>query len=192
MPDFAALQRFRQKVPFCSQSALAGILALAKKEGIPECHKRKHIRESVQQVVQAMQMYGPLLSTVTAMTLLGEPENLTFGNIFSYLAGAFAVGGAFGQYLQKVHSQFPSSFDKPWRCVLYADELHPGNQLASSARKTWAIYFSFAEFGTGLSNSDLWFTVLVKRSDQVAQLAANIGQCFRLILEHMFDIGAYV
>ena len=187
MPDFAALQSFRQRVPFCSQSALAGILALAKKEGIPECHKRKHIRESVQQVVQGMQLYGPLLVTVTAMTLLGEPESLTFANIFSYLAGAFAAGGAFGQYLQQVHSQSPSSFARPWRCILYADELHPGNQLASSARKSWALYFSFAEFGKGLSNSDLWFTLLVKRSDQVAQLAASIGQCFRLILEHMFD-----
>ena len=28
---------------------------------------------------------------------------------------------------------------------------------------------------------------MVKRSEQVAQLQANIGQCFRLILEHMFD-----
>ena len=186
MPDFATLQSFRQRVPFCSQSALAAILTLAKEEGIPDCHKRKDIRSSVQQLVQGMQLYGPLLVTMSAVTLLGAPATLTFANIFSYLAGAYAAGGAFAEYLERVHSNCPSSYDKPWKCILYADELHPGNQLASNARKTWTIYFSFAEFGKDLSKSDLWFTLFVHRSEQVGQLQANIGQCFRLILEHMF------
>ena len=159
MPDFATLQSFRQRVPFCSQSALAAILTLAKEEGIPDCHKRKDIRSSVQQLVQGMQLYGPLLVTMSAVTLLGAPATLTFANIFSYLAGAYAAGGAFAEYLERVHSNCPSSYDKPWKCILYADELHPGNQLASNARKTWIIYFSFAEFGKDLSKSDLWFTL---------------------------------
>lgn len=187
MPDFAKLQSFRQRVPFCSQSALAAILTLAKEEGIPDCHKRKDIRSSVQQLVQSLQLYGPLLVTISAVTLLGESESLLFANIFSYLAGAYAAGGAFAEYLERVHTKCPSSFSKPWKCILYADELHPGNQLSSGARKTWSIYFSFAEFGKDLCKSDLWFTLLAKRSEQVAQLQANIGQCFRLILEHMFD-----
>ena len=46
--------------------------------------------------------------------------------------------------------------------------------------------FISAEFGKDLSKSDLWFTLFVHRSEQVGQLQANIGQCFRLILEHMF------
>lgn len=157
MPDFANLQSFRQRVPFCSQSALAAILTLAKEEGIPECHKRKDIRSSVQQLVQSLQLYGPLLITISALTVLGESEPLVFGNIFSYLAGAYAAGGAFAEYFEKTHAKCPSSFSKPWKCILYADELHPGNQLASGARKTWAMYFSFAEFGKDLSKSDLWF-----------------------------------
>ena len=187
MPDFAKLQSFRQRVPFCSQSALAAILTLAKEEGIPECHKRKDIRSSVQQLVQSLQLYGPLLITISCVTLSGGSDTLVFGNIFSYLAGAYAAGGAFALYLERVHAKCPSSFDRPWKCILYADELHPGNQLASGARKTWALYFSFAEFGRDLSKSDLWFTLLTTRSDQVAQLQANIGQCFRLILERMFE-----
>eukprot|EP00438_Fugacium_kawagutii_P030947 Skav233230 [mRNA] locus=scaffold1215:329634:331538:- [translate_table: standard] len=134
-----------------------------------------------------MQLYGPLLITISAVTLLGGSEPLVFANIFSYLAGAYAAGGAFAEYLDRVHSQCPSSYSSPWKCIVYADELHPGNQLASGARKTWAIYCSFAEFGKDLSKSNLWFTLLVKRSDQVAQLQASIGQCFRLILEHMFE-----
>ena len=104
MPDFANLQSFRQRVPFC-QSALAAILTLAKEEGIPECHKRNGIRSSVQQLVQSLQLYGPLLITISALTVLGESEPLVFGNIFSYLAGAYAAGGVFAEYFEKTHFQ---------------------------------------------------------------------------------------
>ena len=186
MSNFAQLQAFRQRVPFCSQAALEGILTLASTEGIPANHKRKHIRESIEKVIQAMRVYGPLLVTVTAMTVTEEPMELIFANIFSYLAGAYSASGAFADYLDLVHSQCPSSFQSPWKCIIYADEIHPGNQLAGSARKSWAVYFSFAQFGGNLSKPELWFTLLIKRADQVAMLAANIGQCLRLILEHMF------
>lgn len=132
MPDFGELQRFRQRVPLCSQSALEAILTLASQEGIPNSHKRKQIRESVEQVIDGLNAYGPLLVTVTAMTLTDEPMDLVFANIFSYLAGAYAAGGCFANYLEIVHNNNPSSFSRPWHCALYADEVHPGNQLAGT------------------------------------------------------------
>ena len=120
--------------------------------------------------------------------ILGEdPVGLAFPNIFNYLAGAYAAGGCFADYFDKVHDNNPGSFNNPWSCILYVDELHPGNQLAGNSRNTWAIYCSSAQFGATLSNSESWLTLLGKRSEQVSQLAASIGQCFRLILEHMFD-----
>ena len=120
--------------------------------------------------------------------ILGEdPVELAFANIFNYLAGAYAAGGCFADYFDKVHDNNPGSFNNPWSCILYVDELHPGNQLAGNSRNTWAIYCSSAQFGATLSNSESWLTLLGKRSEQVSQLAASIGQCFRLILEHMFD-----
>lgn len=118
------------------------------------------------------------------MILEEDPVELAFANIFSYLAGAYAAGGCFADYLDKdkVHD------NNPWSCILYVDELHPGNQLAGNSRNTWAIYCSSAQFGATLSNSESWLTLLGKRSEQVSQLAASIGQCFRLILEHLFQI----
>ena len=187
MPDLSQLQRFKQRVPFCSQSALEGILDLASKEGIPESHKRKQIRQSVEQTIEALNTYGPLLVAATAMTLAEGPMDIVFANIFSYIAGAYAAGGCFATFLEEVHSNNPSGYNTPWHCVLYADEIHPGNQLAGSSRKSWALYFSFAEFGPMLSNSEAWFTIFVMRSDLVGKLAANIGQIYRLVLEHMFD-----
>jgi hypothetical protein len=56
MPDFPKLQSFRQRIPFCSQSALEAILTLAAQEGIPASHKRKQIREFVEQVIAGLQL----------------------------------------------------------------------------------------------------------------------------------------
>ena len=78
MPDLSQLQRFKQRVPFCSQSALEGILDLASKEGIPESHKRKQIRQSVEQTIEALNTYGPLLVAATAMTLAEGPMDIGF------------------------------------------------------------------------------------------------------------------
>ena len=187
MPDLSQLRKFRQKTPFCSQSALEGILDLASKEGIPENYKRKQIRQSVEQTIESLNTYGPLLVAATAMTLAEEPMEIVFANIFSYIAGAYAAGGCFANFLDMVHSNNPSGYHNPWKCVLYADEIHPGNQLAGSSRKSWALYLSFAEFGSMLSHSEVWFTIFVMRSDLMGNLAANIGQIYRLVLEHMFN-----
>ena len=160
---------------------------LASKDGIPEAYKRKQIRQSVEQTIGALNTYGPLLVAATAMTLAEGPMDIVFANIFSYIAGAYAAGGCFAIFLDRVHSNNPSGYNAPWHCVLYADDLHPGNQLAGSSRKSWALYLSFAEFGPMLSNSEAWFTILIMRSDLVGKLAANIGQIYRLVLEHMFN-----
>ena len=113
------------------------------------------------------------------MTITEQPAEMIFCNILSYLAAAFANGGAFAGYLDRVHAKAPSSFSRPWRCILYGDEIHSGNQLASSTRKRWAIYVSFAEFDILLSKAELWFIVMIQRSDHVSSVAGNIGQCFR-------------
>ena len=65
-------------------------------------------------------------------------------------------------------------------------KVHPGNQLAGSARKVWCVYMSFVQFGKHLSKSELWWTVMVKRSEDVSKLQASIGQLFRIILEKHF------
>ena len=51
--------------------------------------------------------------------ILGEdPVELAFANIFNYLAGAYAAGGCFADYFDKVHDNNPGSFNNPWSCIL--------------------------------------------------------------------------
>ena len=48
-----------------------------------------------------------------------------------------------------------SGHPPPWRVVLYADEVCPGNPLGYvGARKTWAVYWSVLEFGQAALSSE--------------------------------------
>ena len=93
----------------------------------------------------------------------------------------------FCDLLNQLHTMTPSSLEAPWHGILYADEVHPGNQLSSSGRKTWAIYFSFLLTPKLLSDERNWFTLMVLRSDVVARVEAGIGQCIRILSEKMFS-----
>lgn len=100
------------------------------------------------------------------------------------------MADSWADYFDKVHGEFPSSYANPWGLICYADEVHPGNQLAGTARKVWCVYMSFVQFGRHLSKSELWWTVMVKRSEDVSKLQASIGQLFRIILENIFGGNA--
>ena len=54
--------------------------------------------------------------------------------------------------------------DKPWRLILYLDDLGVGAALkADNRRNLLAIYISFLEFGTNLSDESMWLPLGVFR-----------------------------
>ena len=185
-----SVQSLRARVPFVSQSALTSILEVVAKEGVPEQRKRKHIYDSTRQMLERMCLYGPLVMSAVAYTLSDQAVEITFVNFLSLLAGTYAMADSWADYFDKVHGEFPSSYANPWGLICYAVEVHPGNQLAGTARKVWRLYMSFVQFGRHLSKSELWWTVMVKRSEDVSKLQASIGQLFRIILENIFGGNA--
>ena len=120
------------------------------------------------------------------MTLKSEEQDFLHINFLSLLAGVFHKGGAFTDFMLKIHHARPSTYSSPWQCVVYCDEVHPGNILNSSSRKQWCIYLSFLEFQQMLSKENMWFCICICRSTEVAKLAAGISQMLRLLLEHIF------
>ena len=85
--------------------------------------------------------------------------------------------------LQTSQQSCPSSYAKPWHGIFYSDEVPPGNQLSGPKEKP-ALCISHLENGPAtLSKEDAWVILMIKRSSEVSALEANIGQCFRLILE---------
>ena len=76
--------------------------------------------------------------------------------------------------------QRPNTFDNPWRLVVYSDEITPGNQVAhKNPRKTWAIYYSFLEFGSLLGSEEFWFTGTLVSSDTVRHIDGGWSSVIR-------------
>ena len=181
------IEDFRRQLPYVSLSALQSVLDLVEKEGVPQLHSRKHAKQAVEQKLRSFNQYGPLLDEMECKMLDGTTMKVPFCNLLTLLQGCYAEDTYFCDLLNQLHTMTPSSLEAPWHGILYADEVHPGNQLSSSGRKTWAIYFSFLQMTPKLlSDERNWFTLMVLRSDMVAQLEAGIGQCIRILLEKMF------
>ncbi|CAE7741671.1 unnamed protein product [Symbiodinium sp. CCMP2592] len=178
----------RQSVPFCSQTALAAICKNIAEHGLPDKHSRRDIWQETEELLHnsSMQKYGSLFLTAEAETVKGGQQKLLFVNFLSLLAGVFHAAGPFGMWLLDFHERHPSSYESPWDAVIYADEIHPGNQLSSSSRKSWCVYISFLQYKSLLSREDFWYCLCIKRSAEVGELKAGMSQVMRLILESLF------
>jgi hypothetical protein len=154
---------------------------------LPELHSRKNIKQAVDVTLQDLSTCGQLIEDVEVITISGGRKRIPMLNLPTFQQGMFAEGGYFFQLLLDKHNQRPSSFQRPWQGILYADELHPGNQLSSTARKTWCLYFSWLELGTDvLADEKNWFTLMAVRSNEVSNVEACISQLVRKLLEIMF------
>ena len=179
------LNSFRRSVPYCSQSALAEILANVAEHGLPDLHGKKHMREAADTVLDGCNAYGPLFKTVEVRCLDGAMAKMTIINVFSWLAGIYKAGGAFARLLRSTME----TSSKPLQAIFYTDEVTPGNVLnVNPSRKSWAVYMSFANFPEQvLSQEDAWITILIERTSFVNTLSGNMSQVFKMILQEIFE-----
>ena len=180
------LDEFRRKLPYVSASALAAILAEAKRE-MPELVGRKEIRQARDKQVDAKTEYGLVLMTLSLECIVGTYIDMYVLNPFAQLWVAAQCEG-FSLLLEETLRNHPCSADEPWNVILYSDEVVPGNQLSfHNLRKCWVVYFSFLEFGPQiLSHEDSWFCTAAERSDRVKTMVGGMGQVFREILKLFF------
>ena len=81
-----------------------------------------------------------------------------------------------------LHAAHPSHV-KPWRLIVYNDEVTPGNQLAHThPRKVQCIYFSFLELGPLLACEYCWFTATVVCSSVVNSLEGGMSKVLSMWL----------
>ena len=66
------------------------------KEGVPELHNEKQLKEASRAELAKMCHFGPIFEQKVARTVDGGTTALLFLNLFlSYLAASFAQGGGF-------------------------------------------------------------------------------------------------
>ena len=109
------LNNFKRSIPFCSQSTLSAIPDLAEKEGVPELHYEKQLKEASRAALAKMCHYGPIFQQKVARTVDGGTTTLLFLNLVSYLADSFAQSGGFADLLERCDQSCPSSYAKPWQ-----------------------------------------------------------------------------
>ena len=88
--------------------------------------------------------------------------------------------------LENCHQNCPSSLPNPWRIVVYADEVVPGNPLkATNLRKVWGIYYGICETGHKCLQCEYgWRTLCILRRSRLKNLGLSV-LCENLF--HAFD-----
>ena len=186
------LDRFRRSIPDVSQSALDAILRHAR-TCLPDLLGRKAMRQGRDLQVNEVTPYGPVKVSLEVELLDGSKDTITVVNAFAQLWIASKRCEGFGKLLSECLAATPPSHDRPWKFILYSDEVVPGNVIGfHNRRKGWVMYYSFLELGVAvLSNEDAWFCIASARSDRVKQISGAMAQVFKVILKYIFAVGGH-
>ena len=95
------LHSLRRATPFCSKSALHGILKDISQHGVPEMSGPKEMREATRSFLSRYNTYGPLFVEHEAKTTEGGLATFMLLNVFSLLEGVCRQGGAFYTLLKR-------------------------------------------------------------------------------------------
>ena len=134
------LDFMRRRVPHDSASAL---LREASRHGSMNLLQRIHIRETIEKHLAQHNRYGPLLKTLNLAGGKGCNVPVVVVNTLALIAGAYHRGGGFTNLVNETLSSIPSTKEKCWNFLLYADEIVPWNTLSpNNLRKSTVCYIS--------------------------------------------------
>lgn len=95
---------------------------------------------------------------------------------------------AFGKLLAHVAASLPVA--ETWKCIVYHDELTPGNVLRPcNSRKFTAFYISFLQFSSYLRCEEAWLCVGVLRHNVLNDVAGHLSGACKVLLRAMFIDG---
>ena len=181
------LEDLRRNNPHISASALSEIITDIEKNGLPDLHGRKHVKEARDFTLKAHDAYGPMLETTQVVLKNGERRDILYVNLPTLLQAMFGQGGSMAELIYRTMEHNPSTTSSPWGLIYYNDEVVPGNVLsADTSRKVQCVYISFAEFGPlALSKEESWMCVLACRSSRVSEIDSGMSQVTAALLKEL-------
>ena len=183
---------------YLSQTALSKVVKEIKERGLPKADSRQSIKRGRDKEIDIKTPYGQVLifEELELMPEKGKPSTYKFPfvNPLAYMYYVLQACDSFGRFFQRIIEGNPCAFHNPWKVVVYADEISPGNILKNqNSRKVQCCYYSLSEYGVGhLSCEKLWFVLGIARSKMVRRLPGGFGQWFKHALEKFhapFDVG---
>ena len=174
---------------FLTQTALSRVIKEVKARGVPTADSRQSIKRGRDKEIDIKTPYGQVLifEELDLIPEKGKPSTYKFPfvNPLAYMYYVLGSCAAFATFFKGVLQQQKSAVHNPWRLVVYADEISPGNVLkGQNGRKVQCCYYSLSEYGVGhLSCEKLWFVLGIARSKMVRRLPGGFGQWFKHALE---------
>ena len=184
----------KRQLPHMSANAFAQVVEFAKENDLSQVSSRRSDLPAGRDLSLEATPFG---ETLVEVELFGTPPyaNLKVHMVhpLSYTWLAYKKGGGFYSALNKALLENPCTLEKPWRLVLYSDEVVPGNQLTvQNTRKVWVIYWSFLEFHYNLSDEDAWCPIVAEKSIALKHVSAGISQVFCQAIKLFFGVGREV
>ena len=135
------------KKSFVSQSALSQVLAdLRNAEELPSACSRQSIKRARVAAIGDLTPFGSVVKEWSVETKTGGQKNVTYVCPAAMLHFTAQKCPGWSAALKLLLSQKTSTPASPYRLILYADEISPGNVLkADNRRKVFAIYWAIAE-----------------------------------------------
>ena len=178
----------RHALPHMSHNALAAFVKFSKENDISDLGTSAFFYRDAVERDLPISAFGDALTTATLVSVPPHANtNAVLVNPFTTLDIAFRQGGGFSKFFEAKLREHPPYSNKPWRLVLYADEIVPGNPLAvANARKAWAMYYSFLEFGTALACEDVWLPIAAYPTQALKTVSGGVSQLFAVVVKQFF------
>ena len=132
--------------------------------------------------------FGQLLVEVNVVRADGTVIRMLAIHPCAMLYKLFKQCGGLVDHIVAVHLARPSSSEEPWHLVYMLrkkrkQKVVPGNVIShDNWRNVWLIYFSCMELGAiALQHEDARLPAMIKRSSNIATLAAGVSQAFAAV-----------
>ena len=165
-----SLGKLGRKVHLTQRALVQVLKELESWEELPTASRRTLKRARAAETAScSTSAFGNVMQDFTFRRENGEEVQIPVLHPAAMLTYVCQRSSAFADFLAGRLAQHPSSVHRPWRLILYSDEVSPGNQLKHhNARKTQTIYYSWFELGPQALSADImWFTLTCVRSSVV-------------------------
>ena len=155
----AEISHLSSRMPFASGRALSSLLTSLSPADLQTGRAPDAVRNSIRAERDALAKtatpFGPLHQTITANTK-GGPLPIEVQHPLAMLHYLSARSTSVANLMSRAAAAAPPTHDRPWRLVLYCDEVLPGNALAhKTQRKSWHWYWSILEWGAAALSDEV-------------------------------------
>lgn len=139
------------------------------------------VRRAVEELWSAMGYTERVATTSGAF----EWDCLSLPKTLQYLATNCE---SFRSALREAWAAHPSTEDRPWRLVVYGDEVVPGNVLRlDNRRKFFGVYVTIAELGPSLVKHEcMWIALAMIRSAVAKDIHGGLSGCAKTLFRRWF------